>query len=391
MLLNKREIIDKLNMMGNADKFKFNKFIHLSEWKHYYQSYNYIFSKVIEKSIERKYVNFCGIALLFLYRHSLELCFKYNLANLGLGIPVSHKFKDMEAAFPDVSIIPVELIQIKEILDLGNPENDGSCFRYYEDKQTNSPYFTYYGNHIQVDKLLEKHNSISSIIFIVDKTSTKYNYNIPKIKGKMTATLGECRGLGQLRTQFDCVIEMIIIGIIEEGFDIKLTYLPLMFLIRHSLEIALKFNIVDIQKRTTKIKNKEIRNEHSLVKLFNIYNNFLDTVDVTIFSKGVKEDFLKYKRDYAQFNRQIHDLDINSRFFRFPTDKDGNNQNIPLDKFDLLEVIRLYCFLDTFITFTNEVLDEHDLISETKMTNSSKCILERGINCLKSILFKMIK
>ncbi|RZK38631.1 MAG: hypothetical protein EOO90_21735 [Pedobacter sp.] len=101
--------------------------------------------------------------------------------------------------------------------------------------------------------------------------------------------MAECAGLGVLRTQFDSTIELLIKGIIEDKFDIHKVYLPLLFLIRHSLELALKFNIDEIQKGSSVISQNNFTWEHSLATLFNCYNDYLSKIDKSRLSPLVQQ------------------------------------------------------------------------------------------------------
>ena len=140
-------------------KFQFDKKKHLSTWEHYYDCYNYAIEKIIIKGFQQNYAFNCRArGLLFLIRHSFELCIKYNLELNDLKIPNSHDFQDLFPVFGNKRVIPEKF---KNIIDKINYDSDGSCYRYYMDKDTDKPYFTY-ANRIEIADLLKDYNKIPS-------------------------------------------------------------------------------------------------------------------------------------------------------------------------------------------------------------------------------------
>ena len=95
--------------------------------------------------------------------------------------------------------------------------------------------------------------------------------------------MGECKGLGHIKTQYDQVIEFLVNGILNENFDIDKTYLPLFFLIRHSLEIGLKSNL-----EQANIELSDYNDIHSLEKLYNLFKDYLSKLDLTKMSDITK-------------------------------------------------------------------------------------------------------
>lgn len=81
------------------------------------------------------------------------------------------------------------------------------------------------------------------------------------------------------RTQFDECIEFLIEAILVYNEEIDKLYIPLLFLIRHSLELALKRNIIEVQKISNLINSKDYSTEHSLATLYNCYLDFLNKIE----------------------------------------------------------------------------------------------------------------
>lgn len=357
MLFRKTNFEDK----NIASKFHLNKLKHHSNWGHYYDCYNYCIENIVNYGLSGNYVlNSKARAILFLLRQSLELSLKNNLSLKGNEIPISHDFKDLYDAFTDKSIIPIEF---KKIVEKVNFDKFGASFRYHLNKDNGKPYFTY-SDKIEVAQLLETYNKIPrSIDFSLGKISENFVYNDRRKRWDFTFHLGESDSLFIIKQQYDDTIELLIDGIINLNYDIHKIYLPILFLIRHSLEIGLKENISEIQDiGDTRIESKDYSNEHSISRLFNCYDNFLSSLDTSNLDPDTKTELDKYRIEFNNLKETIHNLDVNSFYFRFPVDKNGNPHSLNITKLKLIEIIKLFYFTDPFVMFTNNVLRDFNLI-----------------------------
>lgn len=339
--------------------FKVKSTTHQATWEHYYLCYNYTVRKILDKGLSKNYaLNPLSKPVLFLIRHNFELLLKRNLVAKNLAVPISHDFNEILKAFTDQSVIPDDF---KEILSYPVFINDGANLRYDVDKETGNSYFSK-GARIEVSPIFEKFNNIApNKAFHLDSLCSPFDYK--RKAWDLTFIICESSGLGVLRTQYDGTIEMIIEGIKNDNFDIHKVYLPLIFLIRHSLELALKFNILEIQSRSLLISQNDYTSEHSLLTLFNCYVEYLSKIDQSKLSRIVQEQYKGYKPVYDELHKLIHDLDSNSRIYRFPTDKSGKPfSSAKLLNKDILKILTLYYFADPFITFTNSVLDEENAL-----------------------------
>ena len=344
-------------------KFQFDKENHLSTWEHYSVCYNYTIEKIFSKGLQRNYAFNCRArGILFLIRHNLELCVKHNLELNGYAIPLSHSFEDLLPEFEDEKIIPKGF---REVIDKINYDSEGTCYRYYKDKNTGKPFFKF-DDQIKLADLLKDYNKIpSSETFRKGNICEPFDYENRRIKWDLTFHMGECNGLGHIRTQYDEVIEFLVEGVLFEEYDINRVYLPLLFLIRHSLEIALKFNIQEARKIFSLVTSENLDTIHSLRDLYNYFggkNGYLSKIDTEKMSLESKWQYDDYKEQYEQLNETIHKLDTNSHFFRFPVDKKGKTHSLNMKVGDLYKILRLYYLTDPFITFTNGVLEEEGII-----------------------------
>ena len=98
---------------NNKEKFYLKESTYQPTWGHYYDCYNFTTAKILEKGLDSMdFLNMKQRPLLFLLRHSFELCLKYNLSKNNLSIPKYHRFKDIYTAFGENSILPEKISNI---------------------------------------------------------------------------------------------------------------------------------------------------------------------------------------------------------------------------------------------------------------------------------------
>jgi hypothetical protein len=212
--------------------------------------------------------------------------------------------------------------------------------------------------------VIQKYNSIKqNEVLDLKSISEKIDFLDKRIIWDLTFHLHECRYLGQLRTQYDSTVEFLLDGIVRNNFSFDLLYLPILFLIRHSLELGLKDNIQEIQSMSNLIKQTTLTNEHSLFKLYKYFDDFLSQIDINQLDGTSKLQLIDFRVKYSKLNGTIHDLDSNSLFFRYPVDKKGNKHDLKAEKLNFINVLRLYYFTDPFISFTTAVLVENGVLT----------------------------
>lgn len=329
-------------------------------WEHYYDCYNFTTAKILEKGLgSNNFFNMKERPLLFVLRHCFELCLKYNLSKYDLNIPNSHKFEEIYTEFGNTSIVPEIFKDLVKKID-HSTDLDGSCYRYFESK-SGQPFFEH-GKYVEIADLLNEYTNLpSNETFTKGYICEKFDPNNRVIKSKLTLSMGDCHGLGHIITQYDQVIEFLVDGILNHGFDVNKIYLPLFFLIRHSLEIGLKFNL-----QQANIQFGEYNDIHSLERLYNLFGDkkgYLSNLDLGKLSEHTKKQYDEFKKQYENLEKVIKRLDHNSLFFRFPADKNDKNLLLEFKKNDLFDAIRLFYFTDPFITFTIAVLKDEGIIN----------------------------
>lgn len=346
-------------------KLLFNKKLHSPTWSHYSQCYDYVLYKIFSKGLRGGYRFNCKArALLFLFRQSLELTIKKNLAHRNLTFPNTHDLQVLLEGLDDTDLVPTSF---KEVVSKISIDDDGVCFRYYLNKETLEPYFAH-KYEIPISPILKLYNEgLGKGQFMPNEISPPFDYSNPHISWDLTLQMHESRTLGHIRSDYHIAIEEIVEGVLSGDYDLKKAYLPLLFLIRHSLELALKFNLINAKAAAPeKVPEKRYEDMHSLSQLYNCFagpGGFLGRLDMDKMSHATRGQYKKYRIQYDILNDRIHQFDKNSMFFRFPVDDKGKVHNISFKKDSIIDILELYRFTDPFITFTIEVLQDEGLIN----------------------------
>ncbi len=337
------------------EAFSTKTITHKSNWEFYYSQYNYLFSVIINEGLSEQYIfNSKSRGLLFLLQHTLELCLKYNAEKQNLDNPLSHDLEKLVEAFGK-DVVPSS---ISEAITEMKVDESGSSYRYLLNRSTGKRYYDntdkiYLANII---RLLNEAQSSSG--FILKPISDGFDYTDKYKVWDLTLHLGESISLGGVRHEFDDTLNFIIELLIEGKLLIKDVYLPLLFMVRHSIELALKSNITDVQGLSKKIKDKDYQGEHSIMRLFNVYKDYLDGLDLSKLDDTLKQQHAFYLDSFEELTDEIHQLDTHSRAFRYSIQKDGSPHKVEVDKINILKIVKLLYFTDTFITFNNVVLSE---------------------------------
>lgn len=181
---------------------------------------------------------------------------------------------------------------------------------------------------------------------------------------ELTFYTNECCSLGVIRTHYDFTLSMLLNGIIDGKIKIEEVYLPLLFLVRHRIELAFKDNLLTLGNKLPEKKKLKIHSEHSLEKLHNILQQYIKAAIQSIpASESVFQNQTQlYNIDNQILERKMHSLDVSSRAFRFPFDKDGNQIKFSLTSRLLLDTCKLYYDTNPFLTWSVLVLAQNRYI-----------------------------
>jgi hypothetical protein len=182
----------------------------------------------------------------------------------------------------------------------------------------------------------------------------------PKKRYKFESYIGWNTSWWHYYGQYKNVIDEIVDGI-ENNTPIDTVSLPLLFLIRHSIELGLKSNILkleEVNKKVAKIKLSGTK-YHSLENLF---NKFVEHLNVIIkekkISQSIKNEIDNYLTKFEPLKDILHSLDDGSFNFRYPVDTDGKLNFDRNDNVNVAEIVDMYYKIQPFLVFTETVLYE---------------------------------
>ena len=164
------------------------------------------------------------------------------------------------------------------------------------------------------------------------------------------------------------------------GGEITIVSLPLAFLIRHTLELAYKMNLIELDKVSdskAKIKYKG-KSAHKIDDLHQQFETQMKDIlkKFNADNETIKQ-FNELNSSLANLKRQIHKLDELSYSFRYPVESDGiipnfNNRDVN-DKSDVInfrEIKNLYDKSIILLKYSTDVID--DIITASEQTNEFK-------------------
>jgi hypothetical protein len=176
----------------------------------------------------------------------------------------------------------------------------------------------------------------------------------PKLKWRFDSYIGYNRSWWSYYTQYKNVIDELV-NKIEQDTPIDTVALPLLFLIRHSLEIALKANILKFEKVNHDVEKIKLKGTkyHSIENLFNKFKEHLNKI-----KKGfnIERNIVVQIDDYLEkctpMVTKFQKLDKGSFNFRYPVDTNGNYNFAWDTRINISDIIDLYYSIHPFLIFT---------------------------------------
>lgn len=327
-------------------------------WKYYNGQYAYCIRCIIEHGVQAPYtLNIAGHSIVCLFQHFIELNLKHNLELNKATIPKIHNLKQIEETYKNNNLtLPIGITALISQLDEYDKVGDGTCWRYYFDKKGNIFFPSICRLNFAI--FIEIISSITNTEhFKINEDFCEINKLVQKKEWDFVFHLHEVRSTGNVRASFNWLIKVLIEGIIENKFLFNKLYLPLLYLIRHSLELGLKINIIEIQEVSELINKKDYSDEHSLEKLFNCLHGFLEKIEIEKLDEILQRQLNNYIKKYKMLNKIIHNLDTHSLTFRYPV---NDEKKLILNKsvINSTNIFKLLNEIEPFLDFTTVVLKE---------------------------------
>lgn len=156
---------------------------------------------------------------------------------------------------------------------------------------------------------------------------------------------------------------IILINAVNEVVPIDRISIPIFFQIRHSLELGLKANIIELEKINKGIQKIEFDGKTHNISGLNIkLKEHFSALELDKFSIELKLEFDNFQSNLDQLVDKFDFLDKQSYTFRYPVDKKGNPSFKWETRQNLIDFIDMYRKVDTFLFFTLSVLDDNGII-----------------------------
>lgn len=344
------------DFLPHKDKFTITT-THKNNWIVFTRQYRNVLHLLNQTAVKYHYqLNSKSYPYLFLLRHYCELKLKSIIEGRNMEVPRSHDFAEIFHLFSD---LPEELVAaIQEI----NLDNDGSCYRYFYSKEgevgllfgIKKEFTAFY------KKLSEmpKGNVFDLNLDIVPSFSRRLEY-------EFTFHFNEVTSPGVFRSYYDEMTRFLLNEVIEGKIGVNDIYLPLLYLIRHSLELALKDGLMGMIHTQSELAQKKIyrllNNEHKLSKLFTWYINLIPEDNINQLPAELQQQYLHYKTQSERLKESIHLLDSNSRYFQYPYDPAKEHLNINSET--LKDIISVFLEADAYLTFNIDILKNYNIIT----------------------------
>ena len=187
------------------------------------------------------------------------------------------------------------------------------------------------------------------------------------VKHKFDSYLGYNRSWWSYYAQYKNIIDEIVNNV-EKDTPIDTVALPLLFLIRHSLELSLKANILKLEEANLDVGKIELSGTkyHSLALLYDKVVEHLNKVKKNFrISKEISSQIDAYLQKISPMVDKLQKLDRGSCSFRYPVDADGNYYFSWDARENLSEIIDAFYSIQPFLVFTENVLNEEGIFPQT--------------------------
>lgn len=327
---------------------------HERTWEYYYEQYHKAFRVFLEIAKQKKYqTNRKYMPFLFMMRHSLELFLKINISKTSppwQEYGTTHNLKDL---FKRANINDEKFFDLFDCLKC---DSQGDCFRYLSDNKGNQ-YF------IQGEEI-KAFDACNYYCLFLDNDDSLTKGGIDKVlQWELTFHTKECSTLGVIGTQYDFAIRDILLAIQSKPTLINDVYLPLLFLLRHCLEIKLKDSIMELGDVVSQKDHDKVYHTHSVSSLYKLLYNFIDVPIKTIRDPELKKESIRLQKITEEYKDVIQLLDANSYLFRFPKGSKGLISNFVPSKDCVSRIVHLYWESDSFLCFCVPVLFEAGVLN----------------------------
>ena len=172
------------------------------------------------------------------------------------------------------------------------------------------------------------------------------------------AQIGHHTSYGSYMSAYQRAVDILFAEIETNNFPVNVIAYPLLFLIRHSLELGYKMNINYLSKYSG-LDERVNWDRHHLVELHEAFKtHFMTAVNELGVSQDIVDEFNGYYSEVEVLTSTFNALDRGSYSFRYPVDL---NQNVVFqhnETINLLDVKELYDKAMILLFHTADVLSD---------------------------------
>lgn len=344
MIFHGRQLLERL-LEGDCLRIQVK---HERDWMYYHKQYDMASRTLIRILMSAYGMGRLFMPFLFTMRHSIELFLKYKIARLGENVPQHHNIKELSI------VARVDDENFLKSFTCLQCEFDGTNFRYLS-KQEQEKRKKNIGERVCVYDACNYYCSFLDH----DESLAEYAMNW-MIRSNLTFYPEDCDFLGIVATQSSYCVAAILSEIEGKRLSIDDVYLPLLFLLRHTLEVKLKdalFHLESLDAGNGFSEEKIIRT-HRVNKLYEMLLDRIREPFKLIKDEKFKVESENLRKVAERYKNIIEELDPNSLSFRFPRDKKGRVSNFSPKPDCLYEILKLYLESDSFLCFVDVAVSE---------------------------------
>lgn len=307
-----------------------------SSWLSYKEQYMTALDLLFGITKKKKcQLNSMFMPFMFIFRHSVELMLKEECDKKNIEIPKNHDLSSIIELLGEYDSLN------KEKLSVLNFNTQGDEFRYYDWENWKN----------NVDSELLDVYSASAYFSSMQNLDNVIGLGNKKLHNDLTFHLRDILYLGQVRTQYDLCALNLVNCVLDGNKTIDSVFLPIMFCLRHGMELALKSSLLQLVELGETSK-ENIKKTHSLGKLSHVLDEWLDLVIGKISQQdSLYKETISKRKLWNSLKEKIQRLDARSLTFRFP---DVNV--VSFEKDIVIQILDLYQQVDSYLTFSIDVL-----------------------------------
>lgn len=168
------------------------------------------------------------------------------------------------------------------------------------------------------------------------------------VRARFEAFLGNYMSFSSYLRSYENAFKVLIDNVNNSGYHVDYLAYPILFTVRHSLELGFKSNIRYFSKYSEKIDHIN-SNSHNLKELYNGFKiHVLESIkklkekyDIEVDNEDL-EEFKVYCKTVDSLVNRFDTLDNSSFCFRYPLDKNNKRVFQHTDKVNILDIKELF-------------------------------------------------